>query len=102
NSPRHPPSTFFPYTTLFRSFAGILRRSLRPSDLCARYGGEEFVAILVDADSNTAMEIAENIRRNAAAARPHSAAGEPLNYTVSIDRKSTRLNSSHVKISYAV
>ncbi len=69
---------------VLRDFAGILRRSLRPSDLCARYGGEEFVAILLDADPSTAIEIAENIRRNAAAARPHSAAGEPLNYTVSI------------------
>ena len=39
-----------------------LRRSLRASDVLARYGGEEFVAILPDADRETALDIAERCR----------------------------------------
>ncbi|HYJ76750.1 MAG TPA: diguanylate cyclase [Kineosporiaceae bacterium] len=42
--------------------AARLRRSLRASDVLARYGGEEFVAILPDADRDTALEIAERCR----------------------------------------
>src|SRR3954468_1027575 len=42
--------------------AGRLRRCLRASDVLARYGGEEFVAILPDADRDTALEIAERCR----------------------------------------
>jgi two-component system cell cycle response regulator len=39
-----------------------LRRSLRASDVLARYGGEEFVAILPDADRETALDVAERCR----------------------------------------
>jgi two-component system cell cycle response regulator len=42
--------------------AARLKHSLRASDVLARYGGEEFVAILPDADRETALEIAERCR----------------------------------------
>jgi diguanylate cyclase (GGDEF)-like protein len=42
--------------------AARLKGSLRASDVLARYGGEEFVAILPDAERETALEIAERCR----------------------------------------
>src|SRR3712207_7341300 len=82
---RPPRSTLFPYTTLFRS---ILRAEALGADRareCA-YGGEarvvhedyrELVALL---DRGDYLRVHHQVR----------------------DRKSTRLNSSHANISYAV
>src|SRR2546430_3677943 len=88
---RPPRSTLFPYTTLFRSRVIVIRRVW-------------LVAI--------ALELHE--RRSAAAARDldcflrprvrvehvHAVRDEPRHRVG--DRKSTRLNSSHSQISYAV
>src|SRR2546427_8833815 len=77
---RPPRSTLFPYTTLFRSAAGRrLRRDLR--GLRIRHDREK-------AEDSPADE-------SGAAARAQEA-DHPR------DRKSTRLNSSHSQISYAV
>lgn len=46
-----------------RIIAMTLQSNVRDSDLVARYGGEEFVAILPGADADTAMEVAERVRR---------------------------------------
>jgi diguanylate cyclase (GGDEF)-like protein len=43
--------------------AAILRQSIRSIDYAARYGGEEFVLVLVETPADTAMRIAERIRR---------------------------------------
>src|SRR5690349_22815850 len=67
---RPPRSTLFPYTTLFRSFAG------------ADVGAAEPVVLGCDA-----REVADG--------------ADPAQDLLQ-DRKSTRLNSSHVEISYAV
>src|SRR3989442_5408667 len=72
---RPPRSTLFPYTTLFRSVRGGARHQ-RPDD--ARY------------HSGQPRHLLRLRRRVQARGR-----GEG-------DRKSTRLNSSHVRISYAV
>src|SRR5690349_23319213 len=81
---RHPPrSTLFPYTTLFRS----------PERKPFHH--------LVHGDHQPA-ETKPNERSPQAAFdqfRPHLANGVAAD---SGDRKSTRLNSSHVEISYAV
>src|SRR3989442_11162151 len=77
---RPPRSTLFPYTTLFRSG---LRRHL---------GLEELVEVLAD----TLGEV----RR-----QRHLRIDDQLDVVARRlveDRKSTRLNSSHVRISYAV
>src|SRR2546429_1396287 len=76
---RPPRSTLFPYTTLFRSL-----RRLRPCPVvrCARHHWHR----------------AERWRRTSAARRSEKASREAR----SLDRKSTRLNSSHGYISYAV
>src|SRR5690349_8415625 len=70
---RPPRSTLFPYTTLFRS------------DQSCGIGGSTFAAWAQSPPAVT-MGISSGI------GKPNAAA----------DRKSTRLNSSHVEISYAV
>src|SRR5690606_41621939 len=86
---RPPPrSTLFPYTTLFRSM-GFYRDQLGFAGqlLSRRYG-------MGDVYLNYAPHIlAFNI---------WAGANAPLPPEGLADRKSTRLNSSHVKISYAV
>src|SRR3989442_7011531 len=72
---RPPRSTLFPYTTLFRSLMCIAqtrRHALDQLDL-----------------------VVESFRHAVGVAMPHEADNR-------LDRKSTRLNSSHVRISYAV
>src|SRR2546430_6066564 len=85
---RPPRSTLFPYTTLFRSVLGetVLDRD---------------VATLVEACFFQALSECSHIRRPAARRR---AAKEPDHRHRGLlrDRKSTRLNSSHSQISYAV
>src|SRR5436309_6075924 len=88
---RPPRSTLFPYTTLFRSAlaaAAVARELVQVGPLAeaALAGYDQLAALLDDVDRDDAVLAVE---RDAA----HAAAG---------DRKSTRLNSSHVKISYAV
>src|SRR2546427_3506945 len=81
---RPPRSTLFPYTTLFRS----LREQPPP-------GGERGVDV-----SQTVQHAVEALaqRHLPWVVRP---VGEP-NGDRTTDRKSTRLNSSHSQISYAV
>src|SRR5690606_41871217 len=78
---RPPRPTLFPYTTLFRS-----SRSSRASCSAISLHPPESLTIL-------STRVRLNTRRRPA---PHGKAGPTA------DRKSTRLNSSHVKISYAV
>src|SRR5256885_9778483 len=88
---RPPRSTLFPYTTLFRS----LLLTYTPPDCTSRR------ASLLDGTSLTA----------GSARRSTSAIPDPSNTSdgrlldgtsPKTDRKSTRLNSSHLVISYAV
>src|SRR5438094_3375805 len=72
---RPPTSTLFPYTTLFRSILdGLPRAPL------ATFSGHRHVSRVVEVDGTL-----------------HVNTPTPL-----LDRKSTRLNSSHRTISYAV
>src|SRR5256886_13419209 len=82
---RPPRSTLFPYTTLFRSVLTIRSRVAWVRATTFRMEHEISVGSRLCA---TGFEV------RAWVARPE-AAGEP-------DRKSTRLNSSHSQISYAV
>src|SRR5690349_24163371 len=73
---RPPRSTLFPYTTLFRSHSDPR---------------------ITGSDGGTQMHSSSPLARMA----------EPIHFAISVrlkigDRKSTRLNSSHVEISYAV
>jgi len=48
---------------LLVDFAGLLTVSTREMDLRARYGGEEFIVLLPDTGGETAVEVAERIRK---------------------------------------
>lgn len=41
----------------------LLEEHRREADVCCRYGGEEFALVLEDADGETALAVAERIRR---------------------------------------
>src|SRR3712207_8531738 len=76
---RPPRSTLFPYTTLFRSEAAH----------ACRERGEHFVLVVDGLDEDRGVTSGPDAH-SIAALLPRQ------------DRKSTRLNSSHANISYAV
>src|SRR5688572_31187473 len=75
---RPPRSTLFPYTTLFRSY-----RVMRPGEPPTRETAEAlFGGLFFDPERYDLSAVGREV--------------------VALDRKSTRLNSSHSQISYAV
>jgi two-component system, cell cycle response regulator len=64
------------------SSALIMEHFVRPSDLFARVGGEEFVIVLQETPLQTAVEIAERIRRSFEE-RPFAWEGESIRLTSS-------------------
>src|SRR3712207_7357220 len=92
---RPPRSTLFPYTTLFRSNAAG-QPQLDPAD--NRY----FLAVV---DGARRARDGEQISAGANLGiplGPNGFANFTVEYRYREDRKSTRLNSSHANISYAV
>src|SRR3712207_8208907 len=86
---RPPRSTLFPYTTLFRSGrAGGYPRGSRHDPQGAAYGEHRGLKALSPALSRKG--------------RGSSATKAKASADMKLDRKSTRLNSSHANISYAV
>src|SRR3712207_7012594 len=86
---RPPRSTLFPYTTLFRSELRLL---------AGRLGGQqEVLALLGDA-----LRAGEVTLRPLVVLRLAHGDAVVLAQLADQDRKSTRLNSSHANISYAV
>src|SRR2546426_7524725 len=90
---RPPRSTLFPYTTLFRSKADPIGAGPPEQREVTMYRPQAQSALLLGAALLAACS-----DRNTPTAR---LAG-PLAATATLDRKSTRLNSSHLVISYAV
>src|SRR3712207_8046584 len=84
---RPPRSTLFPYTTLFRSDSGV------PND-----GEPDCMSVLLKNEPNTTGQPGWTSWHSA---MPESASAICCT-RVAGDRKSTRLNSSHANISYAV
>src|SRR2546430_11036920 len=92
---RPPRSTLFPYTTLFRSHKELRRHGPTTHQAFAKgpgrwqvswyAGGKEIGQVIVDERTRRPVEVWTG---------PQAA--------WQIDRKSTRLNSSHSQISYAV
>src|SRR3712207_7652434 len=87
---RPPRSTLFPYTTLFRSPSHS--RTLRPGITFIVSSDRALDYMRLKVNGRGSWVIARFARRDRVIVR--SAHGE--------DRKSTRLNSSHANISYAV
>ncbi len=67
-----------------RVLTGLLRRTVRPTDIVARLGGDEFAVWLNGADQLTAAERAEALRVQAPEALAHIAAGMERPLTLSI------------------
>src|SRR5690606_41528123 len=92
-------STLFPYTTLFRSQGDSHQIEIRPQ-------GDDYLGhITAEISETTANDGAGFVtwRYHVSDAELNPLAeGETREEEFQIDRKSTRLNSSHVKISYAV
>src|SRR5690606_41240049 len=85
-TPRPPPrSTLFPYTTLFRSGGAVIDVGLQSREAGRRPEDEVAAGSQLQPDHPRTGAVGE------AGGTGHLG-----------DRKSTRLNSSHVKISYAV
>src|SRR3712207_8619470 len=82
---RPPRSTLFPYTTLFRSFG---RRGPRSGD---HRGSRLRVGRARPPRREAGVGAPAPLHRRGRVTRP-----------AAVDRKSTRLNSSHANISYAV
>src|SRR3712207_7324748 len=85
---RPPRSTLFPYTTLFRSLYVRL-----PADQAARLdrAAQQLRSSKRELISRLVTQHLDHVTMGHHAFHPHPA-----------DRKSTRLNSSHANISYAV
>src|SRR3712207_838853 len=86
---RPPRSTLFPYTTLFRSKSGRRRG---------------FGTWMAAVRSRGRFSVADRRRISGVACDDQSdgRGGHPARGAARLDRKSTRLNSSHANISYAV
>src|SRR2546426_7676079 len=91
---RPPRSTLFPYTTLFRSRRDPLDAGARR--IAPHEGGGELGAV---GDLAHALDHGNRPRRLVGARR---VGREHVTRERERDRKSTRLNSSHLVISYAV
>src|SRR3712207_8472225 len=81
---RPPRSTLFPYTTLFRAEERVRIESQTEED--ARKLGEQARREIESASKTARAELRAYVAEQ----------------SVRLDRKSTRLNSSHANISYAV
>src|SRR3712207_8299574 len=89
---RPPRSTLFPYTTLFRSyFRHLLMLLDLQADIVASPSQEALGRLSRVDDRSLVVGLS--------AGRPHPLVTRALKLA---DRKSTRLNSSHANISYAV
>lgn len=61
---------------VLRGVARALEMAIRSTDIAGRFGGDEFVLVLVDADFDGAVRVAEDVRRRIAELRVPVAAGE--------------------------
>src|SRR5690606_41135139 len=99
--PRPPTSTLFPYTTLFRShyFKYNDEFLLLPVAFFYFTGIQRYLAVA----EGKAEWVRVAYTRNIFSPMTDEKAMEAMFlFAMGTDRKSTRLNSSHVKISYAV
>src|SRR5690554_7662034 len=83
-----PRSTLFPYTTLFRSNQSLLMPKAHAHDLNHNQSFHELIT-LMRLGNALCLTQSQDLKGG-------------LSYQHRADRKSTRLNSSHVRISYAV
>src|SRR5258707_5902931 len=99
---RPPRSTLFPYTTLFRS---DIKVEAHPAELLLDQSGKTLFVFISAASK---VQVVDTKTRQVVSTWPVSSqrngdgAFDEKTRRLFIDRKSTRLNSSHANISYAV
>src|SRR5690606_39988134 len=93
--PPPPPSTLFPYTTLFRSQAVLPKGFIKGSYKINAVACIAFKYKILYTFSIVFAKITDHRQF-------HAVVREYVKDLSCQDRKSTRLNSSHVKMSYAV
>src|SRR3712207_7037608 len=93
---RPPRSTLFPYTTLFRSTAPIVARARPLPD------GDRRTGILGGDEMGDPESLQDMLTKSPLLLTPEDAAKVLRIGRTTVDRKSTRLNSSYANISYAV
>src|SRR3989454_12533921 len=99
---RPPRSTLFPYTTLFRSKPEqreMLQMIYDEATRIGRITSNLLAFARAGGSPRTLVDLNDIVRRTFALRSYHLST---LNIAVTLDRKSTRLNSSHLVISYAV
>src|SRR3712207_9121312 len=99
---RPPRSTLVPYTTLFRSLGAPVLLPLHPRTAAAaeRHGVDlRGVRVVAPVTYRTFLALAAE---SAALVSDSGGIQEEVSVLKRPDRKSTRLNSSHANISYAV
>jgi len=67
-----------------KTVAQVLLAPARGNDLCARYGGEEFVLLFEETIGETALEIAERLRKRVEALVVKAPSGERIVLTMSV------------------
>src|SRR3712207_9288315 len=99
---RPPRSTLFPYTTLFRSALAAQRALLDEIQRLQVGGAAALVALHQLREGEDAAQRVVDFVRHAAGELAHRRHLLRVDEPARQDRKSTRLNSSHANISYAV
>src|SRR3712207_8992584 len=96
---RPPRSTLFPYTTLFRSNEGVGDATIAVvgTGITGQTGTDGRFTLNVPAGDLSLIVRGIGFKR-----QDVTVSSEQTSVSVAQDRKSTRLNSSHANISYAV
>src|SRR2546430_10449676 len=94
---RPPRSTLFPYTTLFRSVIGAAGEIIQ-----RRRPGIAAIGAAHDQSMRPTGSVITGAAAKDVPGGRHSQSGVERALAHDVDRKSTRLNSSHSQISYAV
>lgn len=66
-----------------RAVAQALQSATRPQDLVARYGGEEFACLMIDADRDATLRVAERMRALVEALPPRTLGNDEHSVTLS-------------------
>ena len=70
--------------SVLEKMAALMKAGIRDTDEAGRYGGEEFLVILPRTNVNSALDVAERIRRNIEAANMIDDSGDVFHITVSL------------------
>src|SRR3712207_9580252 len=99
---RPPRSTLFPYTTLFRSLLPLMLGSPETLSFQLTFRKQKHSHLLHAIVGPQKIEGGSHSPRNNLDCPPLYLTAHDASLVLPSDRKSTRLNSSHANISYAV